>query len=299
MSKLAIVTSCDERYAPLAKGLILSLVALGYPRPECQLCLLDIGCSDSTLRWMASHRVRTVQLEEERHIPFPTSHLPRHISAMAFRPFMQAVFPGFDTYMWIDSDAWVQQDASIQQYARLANDPQFDIAISPLIDVNYKLHYTAKEFRNDLERMYQAIFPDIGKELAWLPVLSAGVFAMRKDSPIWKVWGDSLSRVYRQDYRSVPDALHLAEQTALNHVVYLKGNPAFLDATHNYHLCAGAARWENNQLVIPHTNRLIGVVHLCAFRSNAETYLRGRALFQRGNYLGDRELEQLRQIRNK
>jgi glycosidase len=293
LSDLAIVTSCDERYAPLAKGLILSLRALGFPYEGQQLCLLDIGCSKVTIDWMHSQGVTVVPLDAPKHIPFPTDHLPSFIKAMAFRPFMREVFQRFKTYLWIDSDTWVQQADAILAYQTLAELPQFDIAITPLIDINYKLHFTAKQFHQDLDRVYRAIYPDVGAELAWFPVLSAGVFAMRHNSRLWEAWGNDLVQVYQRDYRNTPDALHLAEQTALNRVTYLLGNPAYLDATHNYHLCAGPAKWSNDRLVIPYSQRTIGIAHLCAFKANAQTYLRGMALYNRGRYLGELELAAL------
>jgi hypothetical protein len=297
MADLAIVTACDERYAPLTKGLILSLRALGFPQAGQEICLLDIGCSDATLNWMAAHNVKVVRLKASDHIPFSIDHLPPYVAAMAFRPFIREVFRDFDVYLWIDSDTWVQQASSIHLYHQLASSGKHTIVISPLVDVTYKLHYNFKVFNHDLDRIYRAIYGEVGSELAWLAILGAGVFAMRHDSKIWNAWAAELPVVYSRDYSLVPDALHLAEQTALNRVIYIMGGAAYLDATHNYHLCAGSVYWKEGRLVTSDTGRIIGIAHLCSLSTYAEIYVKGLAFFDRGRYLSEDELSQIRALR--
>lgn len=305
MNELAIVTSCDERYAPLAKGLILSLLANEFPQPGQQLCLLDIGCSPTTRQWMADRGVHVERFDAESHLPFRTGHLPNHIAAMAFRPFMRGVFPGFQVYLWLDSDTWVQHPASVHLYHELAKSNPHRIAISPLIDVHYSWQYNAKKFRSDLERIYGAIYGAAGKELAWRPILGAGVFAMHRDSRVWQAWATQLPVVYRQDYSQVSDGLHLAEQTALNRVIYTLGGPSLVEAIHNYHLCAGPTAWFDGQLCSKAvmwvdgqlTHRPIGIVHLCSLSTYAHKYVQARAFYDRGRYLTDSELNSIESLR--
>ena len=305
MAEFAIVTSCDERYAPLAKGLILSLRAAGFPAEHQQICLLDIGCSEATRQWMTAQGVQLEKLRAEEHIPFKTDHLPKHITAMAFRPFMREVFPGFDVYLWIDSDTWVQQASSIHLFFHLATTGDASIAISPLIDVNYKLQFDAQKFQADLRAIYAAIYGGVGEDLSYQPILGAGVFAMHRDSQIWAAWAGQLPVVYRRDYSRLPAALHLAEQTALNRVVYSLGKPAFVEAIHNYHLCAGSAAWIDGQLcsgtVVWSGERLrhrpIGIAHLCSLSTYADKYVRAMAFFDRGRYLNDDELRSIARLR--
>ncbi len=297
MADLAIVTSCDERYAPLAKGLILSLRANGFPQEGQQLCLLDIGCSNATLDWMAAQNVVVVHLKASDHIPFSIAHLPAYVAAMAFRPFIREVFADFNVYLWIDADTWVQQASSIHLYHQLASSKDHEIVISPLIDVGYKLHYNGRVFKQDLDRIYRAIYGDLGSELAWQAILGAGVFAMRHDSKIWGAWAAELPVVYKNDYRGTPDALHLAEQTALNRVIYTLGGAAYLDATHNYHMCAGSTKFLDGRLVTHYSNRTIGIAHLCGLSSYAEIYVRAMAFYDRGRYLTEDELNAIRKLR--
>ena len=170
-----------------------------------------------------------------------------------------------------------------------------NIVISPLIDVTYKLHFNAKQFKESLEQIYGCVYGEAGLEMTWQPILGAGVFAMRHESNIWNAWGAELPIVYSQVLSH--DALHLAEQTALNKVVYDAGRAAFLDATHNYCLCAGSSYWENDQLVTRESNRLIGIAHLCGLSTYAELYVKARAFYDRGRYLTEEELNSIKALR--
>ncbi len=305
MSNTAIVTSCDERYAPLAKGLILSLRSHGFPVEGQEICLLDIGCSQETVNWMQQQGVRVTRFVGAEHIPFPTEHLPKHIAAMAFRPFMRSVFPGYEIYMWIDSDTWVQQAASVHLYHALAAEDPNCIVISPLIDLTYRLHYEADAFTEQLKRVYESIYGEAGSNLSRRPPLGAGVFAMHRNSPVWEKWANQLPIVYRRNYESVPEGLHLAEQTALNRVLYSVCKPRLVESIHNFHMCAGPSGWFDGQLCSMTATWIdgrvarkpIGIAHLCGMGSYAEKYVEARAFFDRGNYLTQQELQSIAALR--
>ena len=169
--------------------------------------------------------------------------------------------------------------------------------ISPLIDVGYKLHYNGKVFRQEIDRIYRAIYGELGSELAWQAILGAGVFAMRHDSKIWQAWAAELPIVYNRDYSLTPDALHLAEQTALNRVIYTSGGAAYLDATHNYHMCAGSTHFIDGHLVTRDSNRTIGIAHLCGLNTYAEIYVKAMAFYDRGRYLTAEDVNAIRKLR--
>lgn len=301
MPQLAIITSCDENFAPLAKGLILSLRGIGFPTASHQLCLLDIGCSNTTLDWMHDQGVNIERFDAKKHLPFDATNLPSYTAAMSSRPFLRGIFPGFRLYLWIDADTWVQQLSSIELYQHIAATEPDKIAITPLIDHAYWHHYDVQRFLQYLTPLYETIYGEIGRDLSFKAVLSAGVFAMHHDAAIWDLWGNELPKVYSRDYRQKPEALHLAEQTALNHVLYTTGQSTFLDSTHNYHLCAGPARRGPDGCIVkgcpPH--HPLGIVHLCNFTKLAKTYIERQFLFAGGGYLTPDEKEKLHQSRSK
>lgn len=287
MNPIAIITSCDENFAPLAKGLILSLKACGFPTVNHQLCFLDIGCSNATLEWMQYHGVYVKKFDASEHLPFDTTRLPAKIAAMACRPFLRDIFPGFRLYLWLDADTWIQQGSSLELYQQHAAANPDTAAVTPLIDHAYWHHYDLRRFLQYLTPLYESIYGEIGRELSYRTVLSAGVFAMHHDATIWELWANELPRVYSRDYTHAREALHLAEQTALNHVLYATGKFVLLDSTNNYHLCAGPIRKDRDGTICngrpPY--RPLGIVHLCNFSRFAQSYLKEHVLFDNGKYL--------------
>ena len=287
MHQIAIITSCDENFAPLAKGLILSLEACGFPTANHQLCFLDIGCSNATLEWMHYRGVHVKQFDAAQHLPFDTTRLPAKIAVMACRPFLRNIFPGFRLYLWLDADTWIQKGSSLELYQQHAAANPDTIAITPLIDHAYWHHYDMRRFLRYLTPLYEAIYGEIGRELSYRAVLASGVFAMHHDATIWDLWANELPSLYSRDYRNAPEALHLAEQTALNHVLYSTGKSVLLDSTNNYHLCAGPVQKQRDGTICtgrpPH--RPVGIVHLCNFSQFAKGYFDRHLLFNEGNYL--------------
>src|SRR4029077_13016187 len=104
----AIVFSCDEAYAFLARGLVLSLAKAGFPNDKIAVVLIDIGCEIETLSWMKECGIQIV--------PFDPALIPRKIMsvirpaqrAQVVRPWLPELLPQFQHFVWLDSDTWVQ-----------------------------------------------------------------------------------------------------------------------------------------------------------------------------------------------
>lgn len=82
----AIVFSTDETYAPLAKGLVLSVLAAD--SPEFALRLVDIGCSRETLDWMRAHNVEIERFDRASYTPASKSNFAPYQDAQLCRPFL-------------------------------------------------------------------------------------------------------------------------------------------------------------------------------------------------------------------
>src|ERR1700733_9460788 len=67
--RTAIVFSCDEKYVPLAKGLVLSLADGGVPNADLSLVLIDIGCGPNSLTWMRDRGVEIVPFDPAPNAP--------------------------------------------------------------------------------------------------------------------------------------------------------------------------------------------------------------------------------------
>src|SRR5262245_48555964 len=55
-----VVFSCDQKYFPLAKGLVLSLKGAGLGQSGIGLAFIDIGCTPQALQWFSDQGVRVL-----------------------------------------------------------------------------------------------------------------------------------------------------------------------------------------------------------------------------------------------
>jgi hypothetical protein len=290
----AIVFATDETFAPLAKGLVLSLID-----SDLCPCLLDIGCSSATLGWMADHGIQIEKFNRNQfRVPIKIQLKPYQDSQLC-RPFLPELFPGFEVYVWADADIWVQNIAAIQLYREIASTQHDKIPLSPLIDISYQFFY-----QNGIEFVeYNNLwFCDVyGTEVARTygnkAVLNSGLFALHKSSPLWNAWAHELRHIYKREYKTQGTS-HVAEQVALNYLVYSRNALVPMDAAANYNCHVGQAkRSPNGRVVIDSPPyREIDIIHLTHSSRMMGTYIDAGLLFDAGRYLTEGEKTRLRSL---
>jgi hypothetical protein len=299
LAKSAIVFALDENFAPLGKGLVLSLRALGLPAESVDLCLIDIGCSQETRDWMMQQRCVITRFDQSPIKVPPPPGGGNYMKAQICRPFIPQIFSGYSCYLYLDSDTWVQKKESVELALSTAHDSPNRVVLAPFIDFSYCFNYASSEEENYLRFLgyfydwYSASYGTVVAE-RWKgrALFSSGVFAMTARCPLWEAWAAELEKVYARDYSNNPVAFHLSEQTALNHVIYTTGGYLPLEAIHNYHCHVGAVERDNasGQVVIQHPpRRSLGIVHLSYSSKMIQSYLDRGLLWDRGDYLSERE----------
>jgi hypothetical protein len=295
----AIVFSCDEAYALLARGLVLSLADAGFPNSKTAVVLIDIGCGPNSLSWMKDHGVQIV--------PFKLAMIPQAIMsviqpvqrAQAVRPWLPELLPQFQHFVWLDSDTWVQNNEFMGQMIAGANAAPDAVTLAPAHS-----HYHA--------RVYLELHEILATQLTWYttcyePYLankaasslsySSAVFGMRRTSPIWALWRQEVEFLYPAMAGRNEALMHLVDQIALNIVIVR--NPLMivrLDPLYNFRCdVAGALRVASGRVV---TNlmlppREIGVVHLANWSAMRQTYLDQNLLYRSGEYLSPAELSRI------
>ena len=106
-SRSAIVCAADEKFFGFAKGLILSIRAHFGTRFD--IHFIDLGLSSRSMDWLESQDAAVTCFDFRSVISMkrnPT--LPDYIGAMICRPLLPSVLPGYETYIWMDSDTWIQ-----------------------------------------------------------------------------------------------------------------------------------------------------------------------------------------------
>ena len=181
----ALVFSTDEAFAPLAKGLVLS-ISSQVERGEFDLKLVDIGCSAETLAWMNSHGVEVKVFDRPKFLRPSKNVLKPYQDAQFCRPFLPRLFPGYEVYVWCDSDIWIQDISSVRLYRDIANENPDKIPISPIVDVSYTYLYSDFcEFTRYSKIWFDECYGStISATYLNRAVFSSGIFAMHRNCHI-------------------------------------------------------------------------------------------------------------------
>ena len=284
----AIVFCVDQGYLHLAQGLVRSLHANVTPLHEVDVVCVDIGLEADGRAWMAEQGVRVVEVRRDL-LPCPVleaiADMP-HLIAMAGRPYFPQLLPDYDVFVHLDADTWVQNDEFLRTFLDCVARTPEKIVLAP-----GQSHY-GHGFYGNVDKIVEVnenwVFGlyDImtARALAKSVFFSAGVFALHRDSPVWRLWADELARVYVVGKAINPACMHLHEQTALNGVVRSHSLVEPVDPLFNFHCNDGGAIrcGESGRVVTcllrPH--REISVVHLAGWGRFGDHYTQSRLVFE-------------------
>lgn len=289
-STTAIVFSCDEAYVFLARGLVLSLVAAGYPNSEAKLILIDIGCSPRSLQWMKEHGVEVVEIGPNLIPEEISSVIKPHQRAQVVRPWLPELLPQIEHFIWLDCDLWVQNAMLLKVMRAGARIRSDSILIAPSVShYNATFYVDINNFIKMQRTWFESYYPaDIVEKLSTTISFSSGVFGLNRSSPVWDLWKQEEKFLYPIVAAREPRLVHLAEQTALNVVIHRSTLVTRLDPLYNFHCNSGGAmRLPGGRVVasimVPPQD--IGVVHLASWSNLRDHYLEWKLLYQGGEYL--------------
>lgn len=110
---MLIVSASDSRFFRFLKNMIGSLAPV-LAAPEVDLACFDLGLDAADLDWLGRYAGAIVP--PRTHLGIDAgSHSPALRSFLA-RPFLREYFPGYDVYVWIDSDIWLQDPGVFATY---------------------------------------------------------------------------------------------------------------------------------------------------------------------------------------
>jgi hypothetical protein len=209
--RVIAVSSADTGYFPLLRDMILSLdrqVAASAEVPPIELGIFDLGLTQEERRWLAPHTDRIVA--PRPHLGLGAATRPLEL-AFLVRPFLPEYFPGFDVYLWIDSDVWLQSADTVA--AMIAGAQDKGMALVHESERAYRFQgwlflWTAKHF-------VLGYGPLRGLRLLVRPHLNAGIFAIHRDAPHWRAWAERYRAAIERTGLLTPH-----DQFALNQAVY-------------------------------------------------------------------------------
>lgn len=294
-SASAVVFSSDEAYAHLARGLVMSLSELGFPSSDIRLILIDIGCGPDTLAFMRSRGVEVVGFDAALIPEAVMAVISSAQRAQVIRPWLPDLLPDCEHLIWLDCDLWLQNSEVLQHLRAGAMVSPNAVMLAPAIS-----QYSQRFFRNmdDNAALQRAWYtttyePDFAEEISKTMHYSSGVFGLLRSSPVWALWRTEIEQVYPRIAARNSRMVHLAEQIALNAVVFRSGLIVRLDPLFNFHCNTGGAMRAPNGRVMTYAMvplREIGVVHLAAWSLLRQQYFAHKLLYRSGDYLSPAEL---------
>ena len=290
----AIVFSSDEAYVFLARGLVLSLLAAGFPNADVRLVLIDIGCSPEALAWMRAHRVEIVPCDDALIPPKVMSLITPARRAQVIRPWLPQLLPQFDHFIWLDCDLWLQDGRVVNMLRSGARVYPEVVMLAPGISHYHPAMLTEIDNILGMQRGWYRHYyqDDFAEQISKRMHYSSGVFGMRRTSGIWDLWQKEIEYLYPLVAARDTRLIHLAEQTALNVVIFRTSLLLRLDPLFNFHCNGGGAmRTEDGRVV---TNMLyppqeLGVIHLANWGLLKHRYVEMQILYRNGDYLSHTE----------
>lgn len=266
--RVAVVTGADSKYYPLLEDLLDSLAA-GPLASRMSLCVIDGGLSPDHRRAVTDRGATVVAPDWMLDWPSRAT-TPAYFHAIFDRPFLPQLFPGYDIYIWLDSDLWVQDDGVLADLVSTAQSGR--LAIVPEIDRGYWTLYKKPKFWGQNQKAFAWNYGlNAGYRYGRNAILNSGVLALPAEAPHWRLWQNALNEALNRRAlrkRSSPETLYfrLAEQTALNAAIFRDKAPAgFFPATANWFCGKGDPKFDRAtaRLVEPHPPyRPLSIVHL-------------------------------------
>lgn len=260
--KKIIITGADEKYSKMLIKLINSLHQFNDSICDA-IGVLDLGLSIKTLEKIKNKVNYIIQPKWDFKVNESIIKNYPHLRALTSRPFLNKYFPGYDLYLWIDSDAWVQNRFAVDWLFNGAN--KIGMSIIPTIHHSY---YTSKKVITTRLESLNIYYPNIGPDLYWHNIYyNAGVFALKNNAIHWNSW----AKKFEQGLKNT-DGIHISDQSALNYAIWSEKLPIYpLPATCNWccHLAHPSINTKTGKFFEPHIpHKEIGIIHMTSNSKN-------------------------------
>lgn len=264
--KVAIVSLADSKYFNLLNELVDSII-IHPDSKNIKICILDSGLENQQIEILE----KKVFIIKKPNIDFKISRFgfdkKPYLLGIAARLFLREIFPSFDKYIWIDSDAWVSSWLAIDYLIEGSNNKK--LAISSMSDrhtgrvlrVNWLFRglglIKSQNYKHAISSGYSL---KVSRKVGLDPHLNAGVFCLEKNSEFWEVWKSEFF------YAVKKGRIFGSDQIALNIAVHILGQPVNILP----HYCNWIPRenntiWDEQKKIfrekyVPHHE--IGIIHL-------------------------------------
>lgn len=232
--RICCVMGCDAGFFHQAKQCIATLKRCldAITGVSIELGFVAIDLTGEQREWLALQGVKAWDRVDE--LPL-FANAPRHAYALTCRPYLPAIFPGYDGYVWVDCDVRFLDPSGLFRFVQPLGVPQTAISIVQETEPAYGVNNNpqlAYWYHSEWVRRLAELYPEsLVDKVRYFTPFNAGLFAARADSPIWVRYRHHLQLALDARY----DAMR--EQDALNIAIVETGNVAFLPSWCNW-LCS-------------------------------------------------------------
>ena len=267
MNKIAFISGCDSNYFPMLLEWLHSVRRFQESK-DIEVCILDAGLSEDQKERLAPHVAKIVNPDWPVKVP---KHKLKgeYLKGCVCRPFIPQIFPGYDTYVWMDADTWIQDWRGVQMFINAAQTGK--IAVTGQVDRNYPKggarikwlgHYPWKVRGFYFSNALRAFDFKTAKDLLSYHVLLAGMFALRADAPHWNRWQELVKHTMTKG------KVFTAEQLSLGKMCYQEGYEFEILPAYAHWLCQFKPLWdeEKQRFIEPNIpHEPIGVLHISGY----------------------------------
>ena len=179
MNKNLIVSSADENYFQLLKELYISSLNLN----NFDFAVLDCGLTEENKNFFTNKNIQIIEPAWEFNIPSYKIRGRKYLKAQFSRFYLEKYFPGYENYIWMDSDTWISCNDTFEYYIKgsnksgLAITPQVDRSSYRLINIKWLMNFPIKINSINFKNISKSISMNLAKKYAGHFTLNAGCFA--------------------------------------------------------------------------------------------------------------------------
>ena len=266
MKENVIISLADSNYFELLNELVDSIKRFKQSE-NIAICIMDAGLSDDQKSILSSKVDEIKPADWDIEVSSFKVRGREWLKSQVSRAFLPKYFPNYKKYLWIDADAWVNSWEAIELYLKGCENQKLSIATSA--DRAYGRVLRAEWFLGSFARIKSQNYKHakssgfsekIAREVALMPHLNAGVFALAFDAPHWETWRKNL------EFSLKSGKVWGSDQIALNITIYHNKLPVeILPAYCNWTQTGFyGMKYDQNRetLVEPYLpNHEIGIVH--------------------------------------
>tara|TARA_Y100000992_G_scaffold206863_1_gene141593 strand:- start:166 stop:1047 length:882 start_codon:yes stop_codon:yes gene_type:complete len=271
MNKNLIVSSADENYFQLLKELYISSLNLN----NFNFAVLDCGLAEESKKFFTDKNIQIIEPSWEFDIPSYKIRGRNYLKAQFSRFYLDKYFPGYENYIWMDSDTWISCNDTFDYYIQGSNKsgfaitPQVDRASYRLINIKWLMNFPTKINSINFKNISKSISMNLAKKYAGHFTLNAGCFAYNYKFDGMKKIRENLEDASKKGRVFGSDQVALAISLFENQLEF-ELLPSYCNWLCEHHMPKFSN--EKNKFVEPFIpNHNIGVMHLAGLDEDRNT----------------------------